>query len=301
MPHTFTKEEFIEKANIQHRNKYGYDKTVYVNSTTKITITCPIHGDFQQRPGDHVRGSGCKKCSVGDIWDTYSFVNKATKIHNNFYSYDKVVYTNNKTKVIITCPIHGDFLQAPTEHINAKQGCKQCGTNKVAVKQTYTTGTFIEKANQIHKDLYDYSNTIYQKFDIPVEIICKKHGPFWQKPGYHLGGSGCQECGKELGSLQFNPLKPTIMYFVYFPDHSLYKVGITNRSVQARFYIETGLKYTIIEERQYKTGYLAWKAEQKLLKDNIQFRYDGPSILHAGNSELFTRNVLFTQKELNEN
>jgi hypothetical protein len=42
-----TKEEFIQRALLIHNNKYLYDKVNYINTQTKVIITCPIHGDFE--------------------------------------------------------------------------------------------------------------------------------------------------------------------------------------------------------------------------------------------------------------
>jgi hypothetical protein len=38
--------EFINKANILHNNECGYLRTIFVNSLSKVIITCMIHGDF---------------------------------------------------------------------------------------------------------------------------------------------------------------------------------------------------------------------------------------------------------------
>ena len=58
--------------------------------------------------------------------DTSTFIGRSNVVHKNKYSYDKTVYKNQRTKVIITCPIHGDFLQTPKNHMNG-QGCPICG------------------------------------------------------------------------------------------------------------------------------------------------------------------------------
>ena len=55
-------EEFIEKSNKVHNNKYDYSKVVYVNSHTKVCIICPVHGEFWQTPNMHLYGSGCPRC-----------------------------------------------------------------------------------------------------------------------------------------------------------------------------------------------------------------------------------------------
>lgn len=58
-----------------------------------------------------------------------------------------------------------------------------------------TTEIFIERANIIHSNKYDYSKTKYTGCYTPVCIICPIHGDFEQKPYLHLYGDGCQKCG----------------------------------------------------------------------------------------------------------
>ena len=61
------------------------------------------------------------------------------------------------------------------------------------------TKTFIRKALRKHGDRYDYSNVIYTKATVNVEIICRVEGhePFPQTPNNHLSGKGCKKCGFE--------------------------------------------------------------------------------------------------------
>ena len=58
-----------------------------------------------------------------------SFLEKSTEIHNGKYDYSLVDYKNNKTDVIINCPIHGQFLQRPNNHLKGC-GCPKCIINK---------------------------------------------------------------------------------------------------------------------------------------------------------------------------
>lgn len=51
-------ENFIQKSNIKHNWKYDYSKVNYVNTDTKVTIICPIHGCFDQTPHGHASGKG---------------------------------------------------------------------------------------------------------------------------------------------------------------------------------------------------------------------------------------------------
>ena len=58
-----TTEQFIQKAQGIHGEKYDYSKTLYINNKTKAMINCPVHGDFEQIPMTHLK-SGCRKCGI---------------------------------------------------------------------------------------------------------------------------------------------------------------------------------------------------------------------------------------------
>ena len=61
--HKRTTKDFVELAIKTHGLKYDYTKTIYTHSFVKVTITCPIHGDFVQYPFTHLNGHGCPTCA----------------------------------------------------------------------------------------------------------------------------------------------------------------------------------------------------------------------------------------------
>ena len=188
-----TREEFIEKARLIHGDKYDYSKVVYANNSTKICIICPIHGEFWQTPGVHLKGSGCKLCSFKTkIKDEkvreLEFIKKANNIHGSRYDYSLVEYKDSKTKVKIICKHHGVFEQTPHNHLRGS-GCSVCFRTKVS------TELFVEKANLVHKNKYDYSKTNYVRASDKVIITCPIHGDFEQTPSHHLTGHECRKCG----------------------------------------------------------------------------------------------------------
>lgn len=186
------KDNFIFKSKKIHDNKYDYSKVEYKDCKTKVCIICPEHGEFFVTPDKHInRKQGCNKCTIERIKllnrnTTEEFIEKAKKIHGDKYDYSKVEYVNNKTKVCIICPIHGEFWQTPNNHY--KYGCHKCiGMNK-------TNSEFINDAKLVHGDRYDYSKVEYKDSRTKVCIICPKHGEFWQTPKDHLKGNGCPKC-----------------------------------------------------------------------------------------------------------
>lgn len=128
---TDTRDIFIQKAKLVHGDKYDYGKVEYINSQTKVTIICPEHGEFIQAPAMHLSGNGCPKCGriyarKANTFSADTFIAKAKKVHGTTYDYSKVQYVNSRTKVILVCPEHGEFLQAPHKHLLG-QGCPKCG------------------------------------------------------------------------------------------------------------------------------------------------------------------------------
>ena len=70
-----------------------------------------------------------------------------------------------------------------------------CGIKNRADKQELSTDEFIKKANEIHGiGTYDYCKVNYINSQTKVEIICQKHGSFWQTSNSHLCGQGCPKC-----------------------------------------------------------------------------------------------------------
>ncbi len=193
-----TIEDFIKKAKKVHGDKYDYSKVVYKNSKEKIIIICPIHGEFYQRPSNHLEGRGCHACGGFLKRTTEEFVQKATKVHGNKYNYSKVDYKGVLEKIIIICPIHGEFEQFPFHHLSGS-GCPICGLQKT------TTEEFIQKATKVHGDKYNYSKVEYSGNLEKITIICPIHGEFEQSSNNHLRGHGCPSCSenKKLTTEEF--------------------------------------------------------------------------------------------------
>lgn len=183
------KEEFTKKANIVHKNFYTYDNVIYKNSNTKVLITCPVHGDYDQRPTNHLQGRGCRKCSNVEKYTPESFIEKAKIIHGERFIYDDTIYKSSHSFVNITCRIHGVFSQRPSSHLRGI-GCAKCRDDKFRMSKD----EFELKAKTLHNNKYNYDSVVYVDGITPVDIICLTHGVFKQKPHTHLTDHGCPKC-----------------------------------------------------------------------------------------------------------
>jgi hypothetical protein len=197
-----TQKEFVDRAKLVHGNRYDYSQSVYVNSINQLIIICPEHGKFLQYPQVHLSGHGCTQC--GRILTEKSrrltqqeFLKKCKEVHGDRYDYSKSIYKRNCETIEIICPIHGVFFILADKHINSKHGCPKCGGSV-----RLTQDEFVGKSKSIHGDRYDYSKSIYVNNHTKIEIICRKHGSFWQKPNSHLDQkAGCPKCNRSKGEL----------------------------------------------------------------------------------------------------
>jgi len=173
----------IQKANEKHNGKYGYQHVVYVNSATKVEIICSDHGSFFQTPDKHVNsGTGCPRCKGVNMardrkMSHDRFVERARSVHGDKYDYTNVLILNGHVKVNITCPLHGAFFQTPTNHLDNKNGCPQCGYNvsvsgrkwldSVATPTTVHEHTLHVDGHKFKVDGYDpETRTVYEYFGV---------------------------------------------------------------------------------------------------------------------------------------
>ena len=196
--------ESINNAKKLHNNKYDYSKVdITLNKKEKHAIICPEHGTFYQSWNNHTHKTnlrGCPKCAIEARRRFFAapqedFLKKAIEIHGDKYDYSKVEYVNCHTKVILICPLHGEFKIKPSKHVDVKQGCHKCGIIKSANSQRKTTEKFIEECKLVHGDKYDYSEIEYVNCHTKVKVICPRHGVFYPYPTNFLSHKkGCRSC-----------------------------------------------------------------------------------------------------------
>lgn len=195
------KEEFLERVNIIHNNKYNYELLDYKNNDSKIKIICPIHGLFFQNAKSHLDGHGCFKCK-NNILTTDDFIYKSKIIHNDKYNYELSFFKTYSTKTEIICPIHGIFYQSPKLHLKG-HGCSKCANNVL------TKNDLLDKAKIIHNNKYRYKDFIFNKRmnKTMIEIECPKHGIFYQRLNNHIHQkNGCPLCSESKGEKEIESI-----------------------------------------------------------------------------------------------
>jgi hypothetical protein len=122
-----TKKQFITDAQKIHGDKYNYDESDYKGDKIKIKIGCPIHGSFEQKPGNHLQGQGCNDCannqlSIDRRMTIQDFIKKGRQIHgDNIFDYSEIKNLKNLQSYV---PLKCNICQSKFE-ILAKPGFLQ--------------------------------------------------------------------------------------------------------------------------------------------------------------------------------
>lgn len=299
--HKPTTREFIESCLNIFGDQFDYSKTEYINTRTKIAVTCKDHGDFEIGPFNHKKSKfgGCPECAPNKKHDVQSFIKKAISIHGDKYSYIHIDdLKNTRAKIKIECKEHGIFIQIADQHIHGR-GCPKCAMVEIKAKTSLGLDEFIRLANQIHDHKYDYSKVKYINGYTKVKIICPAHGIFEQRPHGHLQTRGCKECGNES---KFNfqrsayiehcdkvskGLSNLYVILCRNNEEAFYKIGITLHSVEKRYKGVMPYKYKKVKLIRGNASFV-WDLEKRLHGMLKEYACK-PQIKFAGDTECFSQ------------
>lgn len=282
---------YINIANKIHNNKYKYKLNTPISNieTHKFTITCSVHGDFMQTIKNHLQGQGCPECGKLKAKKPTSFTeftSKASAIHGNKFTYNASTYKNFREKTEIYCvECKNTFKQTPDGHINQKQGCPYCKGMYKTMEAAYNALSAINQGYKL-SPTHNFADAVYS--NTMIKFICPTHGETSRKFSDLQRGLGCRNC-KTNG---FSITKPGTLYYVSVDNGTAYKIGITNKEINKRFYSKDFIRIKVIKEWHFDDGYECYMQEQNILKEFKPYKYTGKPLLSNGNSELFYTDVL---------
>lgn len=288
-----SRDYYIARFKDTHGDRYDYSKFNYVSCYEKVTIICRIHGEFKQRTSNHIQGKGCQKCAACFRYSTEEIKDCFKIVHGDKYNYSKVEYVNESTKVCIICPKHGEFLQTAWKHKDGGN-CPECAALSRAVKRKIPHEKILKRFKAAHGDRYDYSKADFVNMADKVEVVCKKHGSFWQAPITHKKGVGCPNCADEnkhgftltkyakISEDKYKGIAYLYLIKCKNNDENFYKIGISVRGAKGRYNNKTTMPY------DYEVLYdlplsvkKAWKHEREICRLLKEWHYR-PSIYFGG-------------------
>ena len=182
--------EFEERCKKIYGNRFKFDKTIYKNNRTKLTLFDTLSNEYiEVFPENVYRG---KIRIKNKKYTTDNVIKWSKEIFGDKFTYDKCKCNNSHDDIIITCKEHGDFKKKAYVHIDLKQGCPLCSDN------FRTKEKIIEESKAIFGEEYDYSLVEGALPNTKIKIICHKHGIFEKTPYEHINKEiGCPYCVKE--------------------------------------------------------------------------------------------------------
>jgi len=119
------------------------------------------------------------------------FIERAKLVHfDEDIDYSKVVYVNNRTKVLLIDSLYGEFWQTPSNHLRGHSHPMR-RASKISNRKSLTTDEIIRRFKMKHQNEgLDYSKVDYRNMHTKVCIIDPIYGEFWQEPAVHLKGCG---------------------------------------------------------------------------------------------------------------
>lgn len=123
-------------------------------------------------------------------YTTETIIDKCKSLYGDRYDYSLAEYTHSHAKMKIICREHGVFETATHQF---GTGCKSCHYES----RRLSIADFVERAEEVHNNRYDYSQSIYKSSNEKIGIICKEHGMFYQYPFDHMNGFGCAKCSNK--------------------------------------------------------------------------------------------------------
>lgn len=176
-------EEAFEKLKSRWKGRYSYEGSTYCGRDENIEVVCHLHGKFTATYGNHVSGSGCPLCgrleaSEKRLLEERLVISRIKKVHGARYNYDNFVYSGMKSKSIINCKKHGDFLQTAEGHI-VGYGCPSCATPVSKGEQEV-----FEFIKSVCPDAVQSDHTVLGKRELDIFVPSKNlaiefNGVYW--------------------------------------------------------------------------------------------------------------------------
>ena len=194
-PRQLTPENFRPKAEAVHGNDLDFSKAVYVNSSTKVIVICPTHGEYLTMPWRIIYGSGCKKCNgprSGTKLNADNFHVKMSEIHGDALDFSLAQFKSWAESVIVICPVHGQYKAMPGNLLQGS-GCRPCVYTSMALSQE----EFEKRSESRHPGQFNYGLAKYVNIHTPVILQCRLcDRVFERSPASHMAGAGCPSCGE---------------------------------------------------------------------------------------------------------
>lgn len=281
-------------------NKIGYDSRT--RDWSLECLNCGVEKDNLTIYENLYMGRKFCKCSSNYKGD-YNFVKDQILNHepNTTWKVKDIptTYTTKKDlRISLECKKCHHKVDMLFGNYIRNKGCQGCSDIALANRLSKNLSYFMEKSIEKHGDRYDYSKVVYKMCRDPVEIICEKHGEFWQSPDNHYNkGKGCPKCRNErLKYVSFHKNKveenkviykelPSGVYVMSVGDYTKLGLSVNADKRSKEIKNKSKLPVDILHYRELDM-YNAFKLEHSLHKHFKDFNPE-KEVTFDGHTECF--------------
>lgn len=279
---TIPKEEIERRLQDAHGSKYSI--TGATNGMSKVAeFTCnTCEHTWLARPSDVAKKSnpsGCPNCAGNTRFTNVTYDAKLLSKWGTEYVRIGNIVGNNKTKVEHFHTKCGRSFESRPNDALTGHGCPYCAKN------TLDGQDFDKKLGNIAPEYVRVG--YYINTTTPILFKHLTCGHTWEiMPEYIMKGVGCPKCV----NFGFKSDKPAILYFLKVSKDSrvVYKIGITNNTVQSRYSAEEREYFEVLWQKQFNKGLDARGDEQFILGKYLKYKVHNFKALKSGNTELLS-------------
>lgn len=238
-----------------------FDK--FQNNKSKVTLNCPIHGDWSTGFSNVVKGTRCAKCRTDSQrhtgFDTALKIKNTLKTGQTFIGFDGE-YMNNKTRAIIECDKHGQWSSSSLHVLHSGVNCAKCSSYGVGRKRATPIVELMNRFNDLDTYKFVRFESEYMNSSSKVVMSCPEHGEWVTQ--VQIASSGKHKCPSCV-KYGYDPQLTGYVYLIKSECSRFFKVGITN-NIRRRFVeLKRSTPFEIVKISHFKCdGWLAVEIEK---------------------------------------
>lgn len=180
----------------------------YINNHTSILHKCLIDGyEWNARPSDILRGSGCPKCKNNIKRTHEQYVEELSHVNPNVIALEQ--YVNFNHPILHLCKVHNIQWNSKPSSTLKGRGCNKCWRERNGKSIAKSNNSYVEELSKISPNIIVVEK--YQKSNTPILHRCIICGYEWKTtPSSTLQGHGCPKCANNIKRTQEEYVKEVL-------------------------------------------------------------------------------------------
>ena len=180
---------FINESKEIHGDKYDYSKVNYIKSNKNIKLICPVHGEFEQTPKNHLsQKQGCPNCTLRVSKLEKELQNFISSLNISFEESNRTILNGKELDIYIPSHNlgiefdglywHSELYKDKNYHLNKTELCEAKGIKLIHIFEDEWLYKKDIVKSRIKNILNITENKIYARKCEIKEVSIKSKGKF---------------------------------------------------------------------------------------------------------------------------